>query len=376
RYSRNIAVTGIGDAGQEKLLAARVLVIGAGGLGSPVLLYLAAAGVGTLGIVDDDVVDLSNLQRQIIHTECGAGAPKTESARRAILSLNSMVTVNVRSERLTSENCSAILKDYDIVVDTTDNFTTKYLVADACKLQGIPHVWASVYQFYGQVSVFLADGKQPCYRCLYPEPTPAHLAPNCADGGVLGAVCATLASVQASETIKLITGVGELLAGRVLTWDAASARAQEFQFDRDPGCALCGDTPIIEELTEVPYACSAERVAEGVREVTVAELDEMLSAQGTEKPLLLDVRTSPEWDSGVIAGATHFPLPLTVDAQAVDRLPRDRVIVAYCKGGVRSKAAAGNLQRFGISALSLIGGIEEWSQTHEITPTLLEGSPA
>jgi len=256
RYARQILLPELGEAGQQRLLDSRVLLVGAGGLGSPAALYLAAAGVGTLGIVDDDAVDLSNLQRQILHAEDVAGRPKVESARRALGRLNSEVEVIPFAERLTSDNARRIFEGFDVVVDGTDNFATRYLINDACVLLGIPNVHGAILRFDGQASVFCHDGG-PCYRCLFPEPPPPALAPSCAEAGVLGAICGVVGTLQAVEAIKLAAGVGSSLSGRLVSYDALGTRFRELKIARDPGCAVCGDAPRITELLDYAVSCSA-----------------------------------------------------------------------------------------------------------------------
>ena len=249
RYSRQVVLPMLGEAGQRRLLDARVLCVGAGGLGSPVILYLAAAGVGTIGVVDDDAVDLTNLQRQILHSEATLGVPKVDSARAAVGRLNGDVTLRPHRTRLTADNALELFADYDVVVDGTDNFPTRYLINDACVLLGLPNVHGSIFHLDGQVSVFHHDGG-PCYRCLYPEPPPAGFAPSCAQAGVLGALCGVVGALQAVETIKLVAGMGTPLAGRLLSVDAGQMRFRELRVRRDPGCPACGDAPTIEALGE------------------------------------------------------------------------------------------------------------------------------
>jgi molybdopterin/thiamine biosynthesis adenylyltransferase len=263
RYSRHITIPEIGLSGQERIERSRILVIGAGGLGAPVLTYLAAAGVGSIGVVDDDVVEVSNLQRQVIYTEDTIGCPKVEAAAKALRAMNSAVRISTYQTRLGSSNWRELMGSYDMVIDATDNFATKYTVGEAAYLLGVPHIWASVYQFYGQVSVFYGGGRGPCYRCAFPEPAPPRLVPNGAELGVLGAVCATLASIQVSEAMKIICGVGKPLAGRILTWDARAAAMETYTITRDPGCLLCGDSPLVDVATDDLPACSARARVNG-----------------------------------------------------------------------------------------------------------------
>ncbi|MCB9785596.1 MAG: molybdopterin-synthase adenylyltransferase MoeB [Deltaproteobacteria bacterium] len=256
RYARQIILPQMGEEGQQKLLNAKVLCVGAGGLGSPTALYLAAAGVGTLGIVDNDKADLSNLQRQIIHTEESVGTSKVESAKATLSRLNSDITINVHDTRLDSSNVMEIFRGYDIVVDGTDNFPTRYLINDACVFLGLPNVHGSIFHFDGQVTVFNAGGDKPCYRCLYPEPPPPELAPSCAEAGVLGAICGIIGTMQAAETMKLILGAGDLLAGRVLSIDVLRGTVRELKTRKDPSCPVCSANPTITELIDYEEFCS------------------------------------------------------------------------------------------------------------------------
>ena len=258
RYARQVLLPELGEAGQRRLLDARVLLVGAGGLGSPAALYLAAAGVGTLGIVDHDSVDLSNLQRQILHGEDTTGRPKVESARRALMRLNSEVQVIAIAERLTAANARRIFDGFEVVVDGTDNFPTRYLINDACVLLDLPNVHGAIYRFDGQVAVFNHAGG-PCYRCLYPEPPPPELAPSCVEAGVLGAICGVIGTLQAVETIKLLTGLGDSLSGRMVSFDALAMRFRELKVKRDPSCPVCGDHPRITELLDYAVSCAAPR---------------------------------------------------------------------------------------------------------------------
>ncbi len=282
RYSRHLIIPEIGMTGQKRLKNARVLCVGAGGLGSPALLYLAAAGVGTLGIVDFDVVDESNLQRQIIHGQSDVGRPKAQSARDSIREINPYVTVVLHEERLDSDNAMEIFAQYDLIVDGTDNFATRYLVNDACVLLGKPYVWGSIYRFDGQASVFWAE-YGPCYRCLYPEPPPPGMVPSCAEGGVLGVLCASIGSIQVNEAIKVITGVGDPLAGRLMIYDALEMSYRSVRVRKDPECAVCGKNPTITELIDYEEFCGtvsedAQRAASGST-ITATELKAMLDAR-------------------------------------------------------------------------------------------------
>src|SRR5213595_2513577 len=281
RYSRHLIIPDVGMTGQKRLKNAKVLVVGAGGLGSPALLYLAAAGVGTLGIVDFDVVDESNLQRQIIHGQSDVGRPKAESARDSILEINPLVNVVVHNTRLDNDNVMEIFSQYDLIVDGTDNFATRYMVNDACVLLGKPYVWGSIYRFDGQASVFWAE-HGPCYRCLYPEPPPPGMVPSCAEGGVLGVLCASIGSIQVNEAIKLLTGIGEPLIGRLMIYDALEMEYRKLKVRKDPNCALCGENPTVTGLIDYDAFCGAisDDAAEAAKgsTISVRDLKEMFDA--------------------------------------------------------------------------------------------------
>src|ERR1700761_1883070 len=298
RYSRHLIIPDVGMTGQKRLKNAKVLVAGAGGLGSPALLYLAAAGVGTLGIVDFDVVDESNLQRQIIHGQSDVGRPKAESARDSILEINPLVNVVVHDVRLDNDNVMEIFSQYDLIVDGTDNFATRYMVNDACVLLGKPYVWGSIYRFDGQASVFWAE-YGPCYRCLYPEPPPPGMVPSCAEGGVLGVLCASIGSIQVNEAIKLITGIGEPLVGSLMVYDALEMEYRKIKVRKDPNCAVCGEHPTVTELIDYEAFCGvvseeAQQAAAGST-ITVHDLKDLIDA---EKPIeLIDVREPAEWEN-------------------------------------------------------------------------------
>src|SRR4051794_9506713 len=290
RYSRHLIIPDVATAGQKRLKNAKLLVVGAGGLGSPALMYLAAAGVGTLGVIDFDVVDESNLQRQVIHGQADIGRSKAESARDSVREINPYVEVVLHEERLDSSNAFRIFEPYDLIVDGTDNFATRYLVNDACVLLGKPYVWGSIYRFEGQASVFWAE-QGPCYRCLYPEPPPPGLVPSCAEGGVLGVLPGTIGTIQATETIKLLLGIGEPLIGRLLLYDALKMRTRELKLHKDPDCPVCGENPTVTELIDYQQFCGinpqAER-GETDRDITVQELKQRLDAG--DQLMLLDVR--------------------------------------------------------------------------------------
>ena len=365
RYSRHLIMPEVGVAGQEKLCAARVLCIGAGGLGSPLLMYLAAAGVGPLGIVDQDHVDLSNLQRQVLHSEATVGRPKVESARERLHALNSDVRLETYEQRLDSSNVMELVAGYDVVVDGTDNFQTRYLVNDACALAGKPNVYGSIFRMEGQASVFHA-AQGPCYRCLYPEPPPPGLVPSCAEGGVLGVLPGIIGCIQAAETVKLILGQGEPLIGRLLLFDALRMRFREMKLRKDPNCPLCGENPTLQELVDYEAFCGldagvAQRMAvtAGALEVSPADLDRLREA-GTVA--LLDVREPPEWRICDLDGARHIPLGDL--PRRMHELDTAAEIVAYCHHGVRSLQAVLFLRQHGFAKVkSLRGGLEAWARS-------------
>ncbi len=361
RYARHITLQSIGVDGQRELKAARVLIVGAGGLGSPTALYLAAAGVGTIGLVDDDVVDVTNLQRQLLHGTRDVGRPKLESARDRLRDVNPHVQVELHAAWLTSANALDIIGAYDIVVDGTDNFATRYLVNDACVLLARPNVHGSVFQFDGQASVFAtADG--PCYRCLFPTPPPAGMVPNCAEGGVLGVLPGLIGTIQALETIKLITGVGTSLAGRLLMLDALTMETRTVHLDRDPECPACG-TRTITQLIDYDEFCGTAPLTSGdadrVREITPAELAARLSRHDDFD--LIDVREPHEAAEDHIDGARLIPLGSL--GLAIDSLDASREIVVHCRSGKRSADAVRRLQAAGFTrVLSLAGGMLRWNE--------------
>ena len=369
RYSRHLIMPEVGMEGQLKLKGAKVLCIGAGGLGSPVALYLAAAGVGTLGMVDFDEVDFSNLRRQIIHGTPDVGRPKLESARSRLQALNPEVQVVPHEMALSSENALQLFADYDMVVDGTDNFPTRYLVNDACVLSGKPNVYGSISQFEGQASVFAAPGG-PCYRCMFPEPPPPGLVPSCAEGGVLGILPGVVGTLQATEAIKLILGAGDSLVGRFLLFDALKMRFRELKVRRDPDCPVCGDTPTVTELIDYEQFCGivptpppAPASAEG--EVTVAEVKARLD-RGDDF-LLLDVRETREFDICRIPGSRLIPLGEL--PSRLGELEGAQDLVVHCKSGVRSGKAVALLREAGYDgARNLQGGILAWID--QIDPSL------
>jgi len=363
RYSRHLLLPEVGVEGQRKLKAARVLTIGAGGLGSPLSLYLAAAGVGTIGIVDFDVVDLTNLQRQIVHGTSTLGHSKLESAKARLTDLNPNVNVIGHDARLTSENALEIIDGYDIVVDGTDNFPTRYLVNDACVLLGKPNVYGSIFRFEGQASLFYAK-EGPCYRCLYSEPPPPGLVPSCAEGGVLGVLPGIIGSIQALETIKWIIGAGDTLVGRLVLFDALKLRFRELKLRKDPSCPICGEHPTIHELIDYQAFCGigAEPDYSGV-EISVDEFRRERDAKG-DALVLLDVREPHEWEIVHIEGARLIPLSQLPDR--LSELDGHAEIVTQCHHGARSMKALEILRGAGFGKVrSLAGGIDAWAERVE-----------
>ncbi|CAB5016475.1 unannotated protein [freshwater metagenome] len=366
RYSRHLIIPDVGMAGQKRLKNAKVLCVGAGGLGSPALLYLAAAGVGTLGIVEFDVVDESNLQRQIIHSQKDIGRPKAESARDRVLETNPYVNVQMHQERLDSSNVMELFAQYDLIVDGTDNFATRYLVNDACVLLGKPYVWGSIYRFDGQASVFWAE-YGPCYRCLYPEPPPPGMVPSCAEGGVLGVLCASIGSIQVTEAIKLLAGIGDPLLGRLMIYDALEMTYRQVKIRKDPNCAVCGDNPTVTELIDYEAFCGtiSEEAAEAARDstISVVQLKAMLDEReaGTRDFVLIDVREEVEWEIVQIPGAILIPKGQFLDGSALANLPTDKQIVLHCKVGGRSAEALAVVHGAGFTdAIHVGGGINAW----------------
>jgi sulfur-carrier protein adenylyltransferase/sulfurtransferase len=364
RYSRHLVLPAIGLEGQERLKAARVLIVGAGGLGSPAALYLAAAGVGTLGLVDWDVVDRSNLQRQILHGTGMVGRPKLDSARARIADLNPHVRLETIAARLTSANALDILGGWDVVLDGSDNFPTRYLVNDACVLSGRPNVYGAVLRFEGQVSVF--DARHgPCYRCLYREPPPPELVPSCAEGGVLGVLPGIIGSLQALEAIKLVTGVGISLVGRLLLFDGLKLQFREIALTKDPDCAVCGPHPTVRQLIDYEAFCGTGDGGRGTRdgwEIGPAQLQAERERNGNL--VLLDVREPFEWDIVHLEGARLIPLGQL--PSRLRELDGHSDIVTYCHHGMRSLQAVEILRAAGFSKVrSLAGGIDAWSAAVE-----------
>jgi len=372
RYSRHLIIPDVGMTGQKRLKNAKVLCVGAGGLGSPALLYLAAAGVGTLGVIDFDVVDESNLQRQIIHGQSDVGRSKAESARDSIKELNPLVNVIVHKERLDSDNAMRVFEPYDLIVDGTDNFATRYLVNDACVLLGKPYVWGSIYRFDGQASVFWAD-HGPCYRCLYPEPPPPGMVPSCAEGGVLGVLCASIGSIQVTEAIKVITGIGDPLVGRLMIYDALDMTYRTVKVRKDPECPVCGKNPTVTELIDYEEFCGAvsEEAQEAAMGSTISarQLKEMLD--GDDEIFLVDVREPNEYEIVSIPGAVLIPKGEFLSGAALERLPQDRRIVLHCKSGARSAECLAVVKDAGFSdAVHVGGGVLAWiSQVDPALPS-------
>jgi adenylyltransferase/sulfurtransferase len=363
RYKRHLTLPEIGLKGQEALLEARVLLIGAGGLGCPLAQYLTAAGVGTLGLVDFDVVDASNLQRQVLYGTPDVGRPKVEVARERIEALNPDVRVETHAVHLSSENALEIFRGYDVIVDGTDNFPTRYLANDACVLLGRPNVHGSIFRFDGQATVFDSP-RGPCYRCLYPEPPPPGLVPSCAEGGVLGVLPGIVAMIQATETIKLITGVGDPLIGRLLQYSALDMSFVEFRLRKDPACPVCGENPTVTELIDYEEFCAPrpEEAEEPVPEIAPAEVAARC-ARG-EDFLLLDVREPHEIEIAALEGSTRIPLG-DLERRAGELADwKERGVVVHCKSGVRSAVAVRTLVRLGFrDVVNMAGGIDLWSQT-------------
>ena len=376
RYARHLSLPEVGKEGQLRLKDARVLVVGAGGLGSPLALYLAAAGIGTLGLVDFDEVDATNLQRQILHGTKDIGRAKLDSARERLADVNPNVSVVTHDVRLDSSNALEILGPYDVVADGTDNFPTRYLVNDACVLLGKPNVYGSVFRWEGQASVFASDGG-PCYRCLFQEPPPPGLVPNCAEAGVLGVLPGIIGSIQALEVIKLLLGQGNTLSGRLLIFDALEMSWREMAVSRNTSCPVCGDEPTQTGLIDYEDFCGLKAPVEGKEreeemvnpfgEVGAVELYERLASE--EPPFLLDVRQPHEWDIVNLETDGAVIIPLAELRDRLDELPADREIVVYCRTGARSASAAQILADEGFpSVFNFVGGIHAW--VDEIDPSL------
>jgi len=367
RYSRHLLLPEVGMEGQEKICNSKVLCIGTGGLGSPVSVYLAAAGVGKLGLIDFDVVDKSNLQRQIAHGESTVGQLKVDSAKARIADLNSDVEVVTYNERLTAENAMRIFADWDIIVDGTDNFPTRYLANDTCVLLKKPYIYGCILRFEGQVSVF--DSRTgPCYRCLYPEPPPPGMVPSCAEGGVLGVLCGIIGGLQTNETIKLILEEGDDLNGRLIIFDALATKFREMKLRKDKNCPICGDNPTIKELIDYEQFCGIlppkEEPADRDMEIEPTLVKQMLD--NGRKFTLVDVRGQGEYEINRIEGSTLIPLDVIEERniEKLNGLKKGDEIVLHCKAGVRSLKAAKALIDIGFENVkSMRGGIEEWAET-------------
>ena len=381
RYSRHLIIPDVGMTGQKRLKNARVLVIGAGGLGSPALLYLAAAGVGTLGIAEFDEVDESNLQRQIIHGQSDIGKPKAQSAKESIAETNPLVKVVVHDERLDNDNVLRIFEGYDLIVDGTDNFATRYMVNDAAYFLNKPYVWGSIYRFDGQASVFWPTldsfkddalssssvSDAPCYRCLYPEPPPPGMVPSCAEGGVLGVLCASIGSIQVNEAIKLLTGIGDPLVGKLMIYDALEMEYRKLKVRKDPNCALCGENPTVTELIDYDAFCGAisEEAADAAADATISviQLEQMLKERenGERDFVLVDVREPNEYEINRIPGSVLIPKGDFLNGSALSELPNDKQVVLHCKSGVRSAEALAVVKGAGFSdAVHVGGGVVAW----------------
>jgi sulfur-carrier protein adenylyltransferase/sulfurtransferase len=359
RYARHLALGEIGLAGQERLARSSVLVVGAGGLGSPAALYLAAAGVGTIGLVDHDRVEISNLQRQILFATDGIGESKALAAQARLLQLNPSLQVVAHQTRLDASNIAGIVQHYDVVIDGTDRLATRYLINDACVLLQKPLVSAAIHRFEGQAMTYL-PGRSPCYRCLYPE-SPEDLVPNCAEAGVLGVLPGVMGSLQATEALKLLLGIGEPLAGRLLVYDALSLRFEEFRFARRNDCAVCGDHPTITDI-----AFHEEAPLSSITEWSPQQLAAELKKGADEKLLLVDVREPHEWAAGRLPGSLHIPLG-TLPGRLAE-IPGDVTPVFICAGGVRSMAACRLFAAQGRDAINLTGGVSAWSGTYGAPP--------
>ena len=381
RYSRHLIIPDVGMTGQKRLKNAKVLVIGAGGLGSPALLYLAAAGVGTLGIAEFDTVDESNLQRQVIHGVSDIDKPKGVSAKESIAEINPYVNVVLHPERLDNDNVLSVFEGYDLIVDGTDNFATRYMVNDAAFFLNIPYVWGSIYRFDGQASVFapMLGEDLPCYRCLYPEPPPPGMVPSCAEGGVLGVLCASIGSIQVNEAIKLLTGIGEPIAGKLMIYDALEMEYRKLKVRKDPNCALCGTNPTVTSLINYDAFCGAvsEEASEAAvgSTISVVQLEQMLKerengsfSEGQRDFVLIDVREPGEYEINKIPGSILIPKGEFLNGNALSQLPSDKQIVMHCKSGVRSAETLAIVKGAGYAdAVHVGGGVVAW--VNQIDPS-------
>jgi molybdopterin/thiamine biosynthesis adenylyltransferase/rhodanese-related sulfurtransferase len=374
RYSRHLIIPDVATTGQKRLKNARVLAVGAGGLGSPTLMYLAAAGVGTLGIVEFDTVDESNLQRQIIHGQSDIGRSKAESARDSVREINPLINVVVHETRLDNDNVMEIFSQYDLIVDGTDNFATRYMVNDAAYFLNKPYVWGSIYRFDGQASVFwptLEGTEAPCYRCLYPEPPPPGMVPSCAEGGVLGVLCASIGAIQTTEAIKLLTGIGDPLVGSLMVYDALEMTYRKIKVRKDPECPLCGKEPTITGLIDYESFCGA--VSEEAMEAAIGST--ILATELKDKMdrgddfYLVDVREPAEWEIMQIPGAVLIPKGEILNGNALAGLPQDKEIVLYCKSGIRSAESLAALKAAGLgNSVHVQGGVIAWQA--QVDPSL------
>ncbi len=369
RYSRHLIMPEVGTSGQRRLKQGSVLLIGTGGLGSPLALYLAAAGVGHIGLVDFDVVDESNLQRQIVHGTSTVGVAKIESAKRRLLDLNPLIEVTTYETQVTSANALELLQPYDVIVDGTDNFPTRYLTNDACVMLGKPNVYGSIFRFEGQATVFYPKGGGPCYRCLYPEPPPPGLVPSCAEGGVLGVLPGVIGTIQATEVIKLLAGIGEPLIGRLMLYDALAMRFRELKLRRNPECPVCGENPTVTELIDYEAFCGIvpqEVTLSTQFEITPQELAAWLERE--DRPYLLDVRNPYEVEIASIPG-TDKVIPVDQLAERINELDSAREMVVYCRSGARSGRAVDLLKSAGFRKVkNLVGGVLRWSD--DVDPTM------
>jgi len=365
RYSRHLIIPDVAMAGQQRLMNAKVLCVGAGGLGSPALMYLAAAGVGTIGIVEFDTVDESNLQRQIIHGQSDIGKSKAQSAKAKISEINPNVNVITHETRLDNSNVMEIFSQYDIIVDGSDNFATRYLVNDACVILKKPYVWGSIYRFDGQASVFWAE-YGPCYRCLYPEPPPPGMVPSCAEGGVLGVLCATIGSIQTTEAIKVITGIGEPLIGALMIYDALDMAFRKIKVRKDPNCPLCGDNPTQTELLpdyEAFCGVLSDAAEVAVKDSTISVSDLAAKISAHEDFYLVDVREPSEFEIVRIPGSHLIPKQGFLDGTVLATLPQDKPIILHCKSGVRSAECLAILKGAGFAdATHVAGGVIAWAK--------------
>ena len=374
RYSRHLIIPDVAMDGQKRLKNAKVLAIGAGGLGSPALLYLAAAGVGTLGIVDFDIVDESNLQRQVIHGQSDIGRSKAQSARDSIKEINPLVEVVLHEERLDSSNVFEIFAQYDLIVDGTDNFATRYLVNDAAFFLGKPYIWGSIYRFDGQASVFwptAESGTAPCYRCLYPEPPPPGMVPSCAEGGVLGILCASIGAIQSTEAVKLLMGIGEPLVGSLMVYDALDMEYRKIRVRKDPECPLCGKNPTITGLIDYEAFCGvvSHEAQEAAAGSTILATELKAKMDAGEDFLLVDVREPAEYEIVSIPGSVLIPKDQILNGSALASLPQDKQIILHCKSGVRSAEALAALKAAGLTnSVHVQGGVLAWQA--QVDPSL------